>query len=247
LDGNVTAAPGDYPVSVAVTDDTGGVGTVSFVVKVTPEDASVAYTGDVLAYGDSVLLRATVRDNTDPTPGDVLTGNVTFSAGGQTLCTSPLHPMGTGDATGSCTAKVSGAQDVTVSVGGNYTGTTTARVETASPRAAVVVLDQSVVATGAVGVDPGSKVDASLVAAYLWPPAVGVSVVTYQSGGQRYRIVATDFVSFGARAGLVDFRANAKVYDTRGHQVAAGTVQVTARGKGLAVTLLDGDRLLLKV
>jgi hypothetical protein len=85
ISGTVTAAPGAYPVSVSVTDDSGVVGKSSFVLQVKPEDAVVTYTGDALVYGGSVLFRATVQDITDATPGDVRTGTVTFSSGGKAL------------------------------------------------------------------------------------------------------------------------------------------------------------------
>jgi hypothetical protein len=248
--GTTTASPGDYPVSVAVTDDTGGTSTVAFSLKVTPEDAEATYTGDSLVFGNSVLLRATVRDNSDATPGDILTGNVTFSADGQTLCSSPLHPLGTGDATGSCTATLSnGVRDVTVSVGGNYTGTSVAHVEAAKPQNRVVVGDGALKATGSAGAypaDAGSKVDFTVAAAYLKPlsAATGVSVVSFQSGGKRYQIFGVGVDSFGARAGVLDIRGKATLCDGSGHPVASGlTLQLTAHSNAVAITVLDGDKL----
>src|SRR6185295_2485166 len=78
ISGTTTAKPGDYPVSVAVTDDTGVVTTATVKITVKPEDAVATYTGDSLVYGDSVLFRATVRDTTDATPGEIKTGTVSF-------------------------------------------------------------------------------------------------------------------------------------------------------------------------
>jgi hypothetical protein len=65
-------------------------------VKITakPEDAVATYTGDSLVYGDTVLFRATVRDTTDASPGDVTTGTVSFVADGKTLCTAKLGLLG---------------------------------------------------------------------------------------------------------------------------------------------------------
>jgi reprolysin-like metallo-peptidase family M12B/putative Ig domain-containing protein len=250
--GTTSASPGDYPVAVAVTDDTGVTGNLSFTIKVTPEDASATYTGDSLVFGDSVQLRATVRDNSDATPGDVRTGNVTFSAGGQPLCSAPLNLIGTGatDATGTCTAHLpNGVRDVTVSVGGNYTGTSTARVETAKPQNRVVIGDGSLKVNGSAGAYPadnGSKVDFTLALAYLKPlsSASGVSLVTFQSGGKRYSILGTDIDSFGAKANVLDVRGKATLFDASGHKVASGlTLQLTSHSNSVAITLLDGDKL----
>ncbi|TCO57361.1 M12 family metallo-peptidase [Actinocrispum wychmicini] len=249
LSGTVSAPPGDYPVSIAVTDDTGGVRTASFVLKVIPEDATATYTGDSLVFGNSVLLRATVQDNTDATPGNILTGNVTFALAGQPLCSSPLHPLGTGDATGSCTAMLpNGPGDVTVSVGGNYTGTAVATVETAKPQNRVAVIAGALTSTGSAGTypaDPGSKVDVNVAVAYLkaLSGASGVDLVTFKSGGNRYTVVGTNVASFGARTGVLDLRGQATVFDGSGHRVASGTLRITAHGNAVAVTLLDGDTL----
>ena len=48
--GNTTAAPGSYPVTVTVTDETGGTGSTTFTIVVTQEDADATYTGDMLAF-----------------------------------------------------------------------------------------------------------------------------------------------------------------------------------------------------
>jgi hypothetical protein len=96
--GATTAAPGSYPVTVTVTDETGGTGTTSFIIVVTKEDAEATYTGDMLAFtasggsSASVLLRATVRDSSvvpafgDAQPGDIRNATVTFKEGATTLC-----------------------------------------------------------------------------------------------------------------------------------------------------------------
>ena len=81
-----------------MTDETGGIGTTSFTIVVTQEDAVAAYTGDMLAFTASggssanVLLRATVRDSSvvpafgDTQPGDIRDATVTFKEGTTTLC-----------------------------------------------------------------------------------------------------------------------------------------------------------------
>jgi hypothetical protein len=256
VSGNVTAKPGDYPVSVAVTDDTGVVGKSTFSIKVKPEDSQVTYTGDALAFGDSVQFRATVRDITDAAPGDVRTGNVSFAAGGRTLCTAPLGLLGTAstDASGSCTAKLpNGVRDVTVSVGGNYTGTATAPVETLKPQNRLIIGDGSLKATGSAGTyraDNGSRTDFKLALAYVkaFNGASGVSIVSFTSGGKRYEIRSLGVDSFGTKSGALDVRSKATLFDAAGHQVASGlTLRLTGSTGGpgsLAITLSNGDTLL---
>ena len=69
VEGTVTDVPGTYPVTVTVTDDTGGTGSTSFTIEVAPENAVATYTGDTMAHttkngtSATVLLRATVQDS----------------------------------------------------------------------------------------------------------------------------------------------------------------------------------------
>ncbi|MEV4315822.1 M12 family metallo-peptidase [Actinocrispum sp. NPDC049592] len=253
--GNVTATPGDYPVSVAVTDDTGVVGKTSFTVKVKPEDSQVTYTGDSLVFGDTVQFRATVRDNTDAAPGDIRTGTVSFVSGGKTLCSSPLKLLGAAatDATGSCSAKLPAGASVTVSVGGNYTGSAPAGVETLKPQNRAIIGDGSVKATGSGGAYPadnGSRTDFKLALAYLKPfgSATGVSIVDFTSGGKRYEIRSLGVDSFGTKSGKLDVRSRAGLFDAAGRQIANGlTLRLTGstgNPGSLAITLSDGDKLL---
>jgi hypothetical protein len=92
VDGNVTDAPGSYPVTVSVTDDTGITRTTSFTILVTPEDARTTYTGthfaSTMAVNSSlaaVTLSATLQDISttgdaagDLAPGDIRKATVTF-------------------------------------------------------------------------------------------------------------------------------------------------------------------------
>jgi len=93
LAGAATAAPGSYPVTVTVTDSTGGVGTTSFTITVAKEDARATYSGGTLFWTSSasstsanVTLSATIRDISavagdptfDPTAGDIRNAKVTF-------------------------------------------------------------------------------------------------------------------------------------------------------------------------
>ncbi|CAM3979927.1 M12 family metallo-peptidase [Kibdelosporangium persicum] len=253
ISGTTTAAPGDYPVSVSVTDSTGVVGKSSFPIKVTPEDAAVTYTGDSLVDGGSVLLRATVRDNTDNTPGDVLSGTLTFTAGDQTLCTASLAPLGTGpaDASGNCTAQLpAGVHEVTASVGGNYTGKAPGRVEVTNSRNSLVIGNGSVPLSKAYGADNGTRADFTLAVTHVNGQSTGASLVTFTSGGKKYQIRSVRVDSFGSsRMGTIDMRGRAELVDVTDHwrpkTVAAGlTLRVTGKVKeGMAITLFDGSKL----
>ncbi|MET0237244.1 MAG: M12 family metallo-peptidase [Kibdelosporangium sp.] len=264
VSGTTTAAPGDYAVSVVVTDATEVAGKASFVIKVTPEDAKATYTGDTLVSGDSVLFRATVQDNTDASPGDVRTGTLTFSEGSQTLCTASLGELGTAatDASGSCSAALPvGVHDVTVTVGGNYTGTATSKVEVVKAKNRVVVGDGTLTATKSAGTfaaDNGSKAELSLAVAHVSTTS-GATLVTFQSGGKRYQIRSTKVDSFGAKTvgqvSTLDYRGKAELVDVTDHwrpkTVATGlTLRVTGKadlfGRDAAsITLRNGEKLVL--
>ncbi|MEE6257384.1 M12 family metallo-peptidase [Plantactinospora sonchi] len=273
--GNTSAAPGEYPVAVTVTDADGQTGRAGFVVRVTPETAEATYTGDSLAYagrggGTTVLLRATVRETgpagADPFPGDVRTATVTFRTAAGPLCTGPVTLLGTGTAgSASCTATLpSGARDVTVTVGGRYAGTAAAPVEVLRPENRVVIGSGELAPTrsaGAYPADPGSRVDVTLLLAQTRIGVdAGLADVRFRSGGRRYELRSTGVESFGARrvagADRIDLRAGATLVDVtdarRPVTVATGlTLHVTGTDRGLltgrdslAVTVLDGDRLL---
>jgi hypothetical protein len=264
VSGTTTAAPGDYPVSVTVTDATGVSGKASFVITVKPEDAQATYTGDTLVSGDSALLRATVQDIADGSPGNVLSGTLTFAAGGQTLCTATLGELGTAatDASGSCTASLPvGVHDVTATVGGNYTGSVTSKVEVVKAQNRVVVGDGSLTvakSAGAYPADKGSKAELSLALAHVKSTS-GATLVTFQSGGRRYQIRSAKVESFGAKTAgqlsTLDYRGKAELVDVTDHwrprTVATGlTLRVTSKaelfGKDAAsITLLSGEKLLL--
>ena len=152
--GATTAAPGSYPVTVTVTDDTGRHGSTSFTINVTKEDAEATYTGDMLAFtppdGSSanVLLRATVRDSSvvpafgDTQPGDIRNATVTFKEGATTLCGPLAVALIGGDTTtgtASCTVMLSlDDHQIDVFVENYYIGTTSAVVEVAQPNGSFV-------------------------------------------------------------------------------------------------------------
>ncbi|MBE1465086.1 M12 family metallo-peptidase [Kibdelosporangium phytohabitans] len=252
VSGTATAAPGEYPVSVSVTDSTGVVGKSSFTVKVAPEDATVTYTGDSLVNGGTVQLKATVQDNTDSTPGDVLNGTLTFAAGDQTLCTAPLALLGTGptDASGSCTAQLpTGVHEVTATAGGNYTGKASGRVEVTNSQNRVVIGDGTVPLTKAYGADNGTRADFTVAAAQVAGHTSAASLVTYTSNGRKFQVRSTKLDSFGANGGAIDLRGRADLVDVTDawhpKKVATGlTVRLNGKVKeGLAITLVDGSKL----
>lgn len=236
-----------------MTDATGVTGKSSFVIKVAPEDAAVTYTGDSLVSGESVLLRATVQDNTDSTPGDVLSGTLTFKAGDQTLCTAKLAPLGTGatDASGSCSVQLpAGAHDVTAAVGGNYVGKAVGRVEVSRSQNRLLIGDGTIALTKAFGADNGSKADFTMAIAHVNGHSSGASLVSFQSGGRKYQVRSIRVDSFGSgRSGAIDLRSRADLVDVtdfwRPKTVATGlTLRVSGKVKdGLAITLLDGEKL----
>ncbi|MEV4755849.1 M12 family metallo-peptidase [Micromonospora sp. NPDC049559] len=263
--GTTRAAPGEYPVTVTVTDGTGTAGTVAFPVRVTPEDAEVTYTGDTLGYADGraparVLLRATVRDSsvlgTDPFPGDVRDATVTFTAAGRTLCTGVLGLLGDAAtaASASCTAALpAGGHDVTVTVGGGYAVSAAARVEVLRPASRAAVGTGSLTATGAAGTrpaDPRSRIDFGLlVAASRADDPTGTVSVTYSSAGRRYQIRTTGLDSFAVSgrpgSGGLELRGRATLVDVtsaaRPVTVASGlTLRLTGTDRGL---LRPGDTL----
>ena len=146
VDGTANDAPGTYPVTVNVTDDAGGIGSTSFTIIVTKEDAEATYTGDMLAFTPSsggttanVVLRATVRDSSlvpsfaDTEPGDVRNATVTFKEGATTLCGPLAVALINGETTtgtASCSKSLAlGVHQIDVIVDGYYTGTTTGVVE----------------------------------------------------------------------------------------------------------------------
>jgi hypothetical protein len=142
VDGNVTDAPGSYPVTVTVTDDTGHARSTSFTIVVLPEDARVTFTGAERAASRlpgstsaEVVLSATVQDISvtadaagDDAPGDVRNATVTFvdrsQPGAPAIDGCADLPVGLVDAT-----------DDTVGAAACVPGRSTSRGATRSPRA----------------------------------------------------------------------------------------------------------------
>lgn len=257
--GNTTAVPGSYPVSVAVTDDTGITRSTAFTVVVSTEDAEAAYTGDMLAFtssGDTatVNLRATVRDSsavpgsTDTAPGNVANATVTFKEAGTTLCTAPVGLVGAATTVGSANCGVTlpvGSHTITAEVGSYYTGDTSALVEVAKPDGSFLTgggFLEPTRSAGAYPADPGSKALFAF-SAKVSPNGKTVSGnvdVVFESGGRTYAIDSTALDSLGVTSGnppKADLRGTATLLDITNplHPTTVGsgwTLQLTATDRG---------------
>jgi hypothetical protein len=138
VSGATTAAPGTYAVSVAVSDGGGQIGSTAFQVVVTAEDATAAYTGDILALAPAggssatATLRASVTDRDDGSRGNAGNATVAFKEGSTVLCGPVAVTAGADPTTGSasCTATLPlGIHTVDVVVGGSYAGSATGTVQ----------------------------------------------------------------------------------------------------------------------
>jgi hypothetical protein len=182
--GRTAAAPGEYAVTVTVTDEAGGTAATSFAIVVSAEDAEATYTGDVLAFttpsspAADVVLRATVRDRAgdegeaDTEPGDVTNATVRFEEDGAILC-GPLPLVlldGKTSGTASCSVPLwPGAHSIDAVVGGFYSGTTTSVIEIDDPEGSAVSgagLILAVRSAGAYAADRGSRVGFALSVKY---------------------------------------------------------------------------------
>jgi hypothetical protein len=238
LAGNVTAAPGSYPVSVTVTDSTGGSSTASFTVTVLQEDAAAVSVGDAIAFAGpggsaTVLLRATVRDSSivsgsaDTAAGDVRNATVTFRQGPATLCGPVPVQLLNGALTigaGNCFATLGlGIHDVEIVVGGYYTGTAAVSVRVLNPSGTSAPNESHVDGKGNIAVGPSAGTHRADAGSQLFfeldvkfNTAAGPSgyvEITYGGGGRTYRIRSDDIDSLGASAGDADIRATASLTD----------------------------------
>jgi hypothetical protein len=215
--GATTAAPGSYPVTVTVTDETGGTGMTSFTIVVTKEDAEATYTGDMLAFTASggssanVLLRATVRDSSvvpafgDTQPGDIRNATVTFKEGATTLCGPLAAALINGDTTtgtASCTKSLGlGAHQIDVYVKNYYTGITSGIVEVAQPNGSFITGGGYLNIGGSGGTykaDTGSKMNFGFNVSYKNLKSFQGHVnIVFRMGGHTYQIKSTAIDSLG--------------------------------------------------
>ena len=215
--GTVDDAPGTYPVTVTVNDETGGIGSTSFTIEVTKEDAEATYTGDMLAFtpaGSStanVLLRATVRDSSllagfgDTEPGDIRNATVTFKEGASTLC-GPLPVAlidgATTTGTASCTRSLGlGTHNIDVLVNGYYTGSTTGVVEVTDQDGSFITGGGYLVigsSGGTYTADPGSLAHFAFNVKYKGQNKLrGHANIRFSAGGKTYQIKSTALDSLG--------------------------------------------------
>ncbi|TCB98119.1 hypothetical protein E0H26_10860 [Micromonospora zingiberis] len=272
--GTTAAAPGDYPVTVTVTDGSGLAGSTSFTISVTPENAAATWAGDTLVStatsgaAGSALLRAVLRDSsvlpsaTDTTAGDLRNATVTFTAGRATLCTGEVELVAAPTTTGSaaCTATLpAGTHTITATVGGYYTGSTTATVTVGRSDGGFLTGDGEITVTrsaGAYPADRSSKVSVDLNAkpATTKKAASGHAEITFKSGGATYKVktTAVDGLGITSAGKLAEVRYRASLYDSKGKLVASGltlAVAVTDRGAPgrndtVGITLWQGGVLL---
>lgn len=217
VDGATTAAPGSYPVTVTVTDESGGSATTSFTLVVTQEDAGATYSGDMLAFAApggstaNVLLRATVQDSSlipafgDTQAGDVRNASVSFMEGATDLCGPlPVALINSDTTTGTanCTASFElGAHQIDVYVNNYYTGVTTAIVEVAEANGSFVTgggylaIDKS---AGLYPAETGSKMNFGFNVNYKNAKNIQGHVnILFRSGGRTYQIKSTAIDSLG--------------------------------------------------
>jgi hypothetical protein len=259
--GATTAAPGSYPVTVTVTDETGGSATTSFTIVVTQEDAVADYTGDMLAFTASggssanVLLRATVRDSSvvpafgDTQPGDIRNATVTFKEGATTLCGPLAAALINGDTTtgtASCTTSLGlGAHTIDIYVNNYYNGTTSAVVEVAQPDGSFITGGGYLVigkSGGTYKADTGSKTNFGFNVNYKnLKNLQGHVNIVFRKDGHTYQIKSTAINSLGITprpsGGVADFRSKANLSDVTNPlaPVSLGgnlTLQVTMTDKG---------------
>ena len=195
-------------------DGDGGAVSRPLTVTVAPEDAELAYTGDTLSSG-SVLLRATIADADDGSPGDLTRATVTFKEGSRTLC----GPLPAGDGIVSCRVRLPrGSHTVDVVAGGYYTGATSANVRVATPRHTRVSATGELTVRSSAGTyaaDARSRLAFAFdVRAKHHRGIRGDAEVAYVSGGRELRISADHFTSLGASADgrRAEFRAVADVW-----------------------------------
>ncbi|WP_233513769.1 M12 family metallo-peptidase [Micromonospora craterilacus] len=272
--GTTVAAPGDYPVTVTVSDGTGLAASTSFAITVTAENAAATWAGDTLVStatsgaAGKALLRAVLRDSsvlpssTDTTAGDLRNATVTFTAGGAALCTAAVELVAAPTTTGSAACEATlpaGTHTVTATVGGYYTGSTSATVTVAVSDGGFLTGSGHAIVSrsaGAYPADPASKVEVELTAkpATAKKAASGEAEIEFRSGGTTYKVKASTVDGLGVTSAgkAAEVRYRASLYDSKGKVVASGlTLAVTVTDRGspgrndtVGVTLWQGGVLL---
>jgi hypothetical protein len=251
LAGSVTAAPGTYAATVTVDDGDGAGVTAPLTITVKPEDADLAYIGETLSSG-STVLRATVADHSDGAPGDLAHATVTFKEGASTLC----GPLPAARGVVSCRVTLpAGSHTVDVVAGDYYTGTTAKTVRVLK-REDTRVTGASHLRVNASGgtykADPGTPLAFALEVAFKKGAPKGLTEIAYLSGGKTFRISADRFESLASDGSRAEFRATADLWDhsrlLRPVTVARDvTLHVAVTRSTIAISLWDGDTLLFSL
>jgi hypothetical protein len=216
--GTITAAPGTYPVTVTVADETGATASTSFDVVVAHEDdIEIGYEGDEITFlpakkhFEKVLLRATIQE-TDASIGDVRNATITFMEGTDTLCGPlpvSLQNGNTGNGVASCTVILGeGFHDVDIVVGGYYTGAEDQVVEVAEPDDTHISAAGETVMTNSAGIyraTNNTRMGFGLSVKYRdgkhdWRKKEDLSGhvdIVFKSGGKTYLAKSDDFDSLG--------------------------------------------------
>ena len=190
LAGTVTAAPGTYAGSVSVTDGDGEAITAPLTVTVTPEDADVAYIGETLSSG-STVLRATIADRADGAPGDLATLDRDVQGGrDDAVRAAGRRPA----ACVSCRVTLPpGSHAITVVAGGYYTGSAARTVRVNKPdntQVVAVVRPEGRRLGRHLQGRRGSPLAFALEAEFKKSTPKGLTEVAYLSGGRVFRISA---------------------------------------------------------
>ncbi len=211
VSGANTAAPGSYPVTVTVTDNTEGSSSTAFTIVVTKEDAVATYTGDMLAFTLSgsttadVQLRAVLQDSSLIQAGDIRNATVTFTEGAATLCgpvSVNLINSATTTGTVSCNTTLGlGEHTIHVIVNNYYTGTAQAVVEIAEPDGSFVTGGGYITigkSEGTYKADTGSNMNFGFNVNYKNPKKpIGHVNIIFRAGGRTYQIKSTAIDTLG--------------------------------------------------
>lgn len=244
--GAANAAPGTYPVEVTVDDGAGHVGTSSFDIVVTPEDAAATYTGDTLVTSGPATLRFTVRDSaaaagaTDTTAGDVANATVTFAEGATTLC-SAVRVTTAGDpttGTATCTAALAAGatHHIDAVVGGRYTGAGAGDVQVA---AAAAPADPTPAGPTATATDPTPPA-AGPTPPVAPPPALAPLALPAPFATPAAAALAPDLAKVGRRLRLS--RAGRASVTLRCRTIGRGTATATCTGTLKLTAPIKGRR-----
>jgi hypothetical protein len=208
------SAPGEYPITCSSgADDNYSFAYVAGTFTVTQENASAIYTGDMLAFTApggstaSVLLRATVIDAPDGSPGNITNAKVAFKDNGTLLCSSlPVAPINSGDTTtgsAECTASLGvGDHTLTIEINGYYVGSGPGVVTVSQPDGSFITGGGYTVVQSSVGqhaADAGSRMNYGFNVKYnkSMKNLQGHVNIIFRKGGKTYQIKANAMESLG--------------------------------------------------